>query len=109
MPSNSDWTILIDYLGGELIAGSYMKKSNEWDTNLDIRFDNEVIDFSSLPSGYRKINGDFRDLGGWAGWWCSDKENTKDNVVHALSIGKSNIFKYYDNKITGLSIRCLRG
>ena len=109
VPSNSDWTILIDYLGGELIAGSYMKKSNEWDRILDIRFDNKVINFSSLPSGYRKINGDFRDLGGWAGWWCSDKENTKDNVVHALSIGKSNIFKYYDNKITGLSIRCLRG
>ena len=60
IPSDEDWTTLIDALGGSLVAGSVLKSSEEW-------FNNGVglalNGFEAFPGGQRMNAGNFQGAG----------------------------------------------
>jgi uncharacterized protein (TIGR02145 family) len=106
VPTDSEWTVLIDFLGGEDVAGGKMKATSVWYAP-NTAATNESC-FSGLPGGYRwEYNGDLLDVGTGGSWWSSSGSNT---LARRVSLGSSNgnTGRHYDNPKSGSSIRCLK-
>ena len=75
VPSEAEWIIMIDFLGGETVAMSKLKNTNGWGEGGN---GSNSSGFSSLPSGARNDNGlvsHFADIGAW---WSSTDDGPKD-------------------------------
>ncbi len=115
IPSTSEWDSLIEYLGGEKIAGAKLKsKSDKW--KYSNSFSNNNSSFTALPSGHRFEDGKFYALGNISEFWSSEQysltkdgyKNSKHASVYGLSNESENILKQVNNKSCGLSIRCTK-
>ncbi len=71
VPNDSEWTTLIDFLGGVDIAGGKLKESGflHW-LNPNFGATNEV-GFTAVASGLRDHNGDFVSLKTYGNYWSS--------------------------------------
>jgi uncharacterized protein (TIGR02145 family) len=71
VPLDSEWKVLVDYLGGETVAGGKMKDVNSiyW-KNPNIHATNLSL-FTGLPGGVRYDTGKFTGEGNFGSWWSS--------------------------------------
>ena len=107
LPSDNEWEILIDYLGGEDIAGNKLKSTNGWESP-NSGATNES-GFSALPGGFLGdfLGGTFDNLGGNGSWWTA----TVDGVMHACfcSLRKNSCAYLFSHFQTGgFSVRCVK-
>jgi len=110
VPTDEEWTILTNFLGGEAIAGGKMKEqgtSHWWSPNTGAT---NVSGFTTLPCGYRShFNGDFPYLSTNTYFWSSTQVNETDACYRILFIGVENISRrFLDCKADGFSVRCLK-
>jgi len=111
IPTENDFNILTQYLGGEQIAGGKLKDVGTtcWQTP-NLGATNES-GFSALPGGQRSNKGIFGNLGNAGSWWTI----TKNNTISAWSIslfsftGGNAVYKYFNEFNVGLSVRCIKG
>ena len=70
VPTDAEYTLLIDYLGGSVAgAGSKMKSTGtQYWSSPNSGATNES-GFSGLPGGFRNDVGSFNYIGGYGGWW----------------------------------------
>ena len=108
LPSDAEWTILTDYLGGESVAGGKMKEAgfSHW-TSPNIEATNES-GFTALPGGYRYSDGQFYDFGVRGDWWSSTGDSTHLAWDRSLRYHTSDVLRGNDSKEDGYSVRCLR-
>jgi uncharacterized protein (TIGR02145 family) len=108
LPSESEWNILTNSLGGESLAGEMLKTSTGWN-NRDGKIGNgsNSSGFSGLPSGYRLDNGTFFGMGDGGDWWSTTIDNSNQALFFHLSYWDGQAFKFYYPKSFGFSIRCL--
>jgi uncharacterized protein (TIGR02145 family) len=109
VPTDSEWTTLTSYLGGESVAGGKMKEVgvSHW-VSPNTGATNES-GFSGLPGGDRNSNGTFYSIGNNGTWWSSTEHNTtnawyRDLNTFTMAISSGT----FSNKVRGLSVRCLR-
>jgi uncharacterized protein (TIGR02145 family) len=108
VPSDTEWTKLTNYLGGEEMAGGKMKArgTTYWiSPNKDATNESGFI---GLPGGYRSNDGEFNNLGSVGVWWSSSEFNNYNAWILHLYHNDGNVDRYYGNKGSGLSVRCLR-
>ncbi len=103
-PSDEDWTRLIDFLGGDDVAGEKMKSMNDWAENGN---GTNESGFAGLPGGYCDLYG-FGNIGEYGGWWSSTEQGTSKAWSRALDFNYDDVFRDDHNKDRGLSLRCLR-
>lgn len=105
VPTDEEWTILTDYLGGVEKAGAKMKSKNEWfyDGN-----GTNSSGFSGLPGGMRPTTGLFFHFGSFGRWWSSTEYNSNDAWRRSLFYEHGGVDKFYDDKGSGFSVRCIR-
>ena len=65
-PSDSEWTTLIDFLGGRDVAGTKLKSASGW---LNDGNGSNESNMEGLPGGFRNSKGDYEFLGELAVWW----------------------------------------
>ena len=106
IPSDDEWTELIDYLGGESFAGGKMKSLTLWE-NPSKRTTNES-GFTALPGGYRYSDKYFSFLGTNAYFWSSSEYDKDYAWERSLNTGISVVWRRENAKECGLSIRCIR-
>jgi uncharacterized protein (TIGR02145 family) len=108
VPSDAEWTILTDYLGGESVAGAKIKEAgtSHW-YSPNTGATNES-GFTALPGGFRNINGIFNLLGYYGNWWTSTQFNTVNNWVRTITWNSLSVSKPYNDKRDGFSVRCLK-
>ena len=115
IPSDYEWTQLVDHLGGENIAYSQMKAESDW-----IEDDgNNESGFTAMPGGYRVRNVlmdskndeyPFRNMGYNSFWWTSSWYPIDDVswcfcwFISHNAITKSKCYP----KIDGFSVRCIK-
>lgn len=107
VPSISEWSTLVTFLGGGGIAGGKMKSTLGW-TGVNNGATN-LSGFTGLPGGYKQWQGGFASMGVEALWWSSTPYdnlgsqnvilNTNQTTVNGVN-GLSNW--------SGLSVRCLK-
>jgi uncharacterized protein (TIGR02145 family) len=113
VPSNDEWHVLSNYLGGDTVAAGKLKESgtSHW-FYPDDRATNES-GFTALPGGCRwpprsEINGDvFDQPGGFAIWWTS----TEIDVDEAYGWFMRDWWEWRDyryHKSYGNSVRCIK-
>ena len=110
VPTDAEWTVLTDYLGGAIVAGGKMKEmgTTSWSPpNTDAT--NSSL-FSALPGGYRSDDGNYYGIGGNGYWWSSSENATYvDRAWYRyLNSGNGNAASYISYKKGGFSVRCLR-
>ena len=105
IPTDAEWTILTDYLGGDTIAGTKMKSTSGWDNNGN---GSNTSGFAGLPGGYRFNGGYFFFIGARGFWWSSSEGNTDYAWCRGLSNGDGLLDGGYNPKHFGFSVRCLR-
>jgi len=108
LPSDAEWTTLTTYLGGESVAGGKMKEAGEshW-TSPNTGATNES-GFTALPGGYRNSSGAFSNIGIYGTWWSSTERTTSGAWRRYLPYHLSSVYRSSNNKVYGLSVRCLR-
>jgi uncharacterized protein (TIGR02145 family) len=107
VPTDADWTVLTDYLGGETVAGGKMKTTSGWQSP-NTSATNES-GFSGLPGGYRfYYDGSFSFVGYYGFWWSSSESSTASAWSRDLVYAYGNADRTYFNKQNGLAVRCLR-
>lgn len=105
IPSDAEWTILTNYLGGEGVAGTKMKSASGWSENGN---GTNSSSFSGLPGGSRSTNGTFNYIGNNGFWWSSTDPNFANAWDRYLFYYFGNAFRFASKKEDGLSVRCLR-
>ena len=126
VPTDDEWDILEEFLGGKDIASYKLKSVEGWDDWKDKNGEiqntngNNLSGFKVLPGGLRKDNGSFSDLNKKAIFWGIEyRYNNKDSVYPSnTDLQKVNVnfynsladflfFDKYNNKSSGLSLRCI--
>jgi len=108
VPTNAEWSELVDHLGGEFIAGGKLKENgtlnwfspNEGATN--------ESGFTALPGGMRGYGGPYGNLGYAGNWWSLTENTTIEAYSWGLSFNNESIYYGGSNKKVGFSIRCLK-
>jgi uncharacterized protein (TIGR02145 family) len=107
VPSDAEWTVLTDYLGGVSVAGGKMKSTGTqyWESpNQDATNESG---FSGLPGSSRFLNGSFDLIGYYGYWWSSTEYNTGDAWTRNLLYYDGDVYRHNPNKPGGFSVRCL--
>jgi uncharacterized protein (TIGR02145 family) len=105
VPSDAEWAMLTDYLGGKNGAGTQMKSANGWINNGN---GSNSSGFTGLPAGYRLGNGTFYNIGAFGYWWSSSEANAGNAWFSALGNDHADMDRIHSNKPKGFSVRCLR-
>ena len=106
--SDEEWQTLINFLGGEDIAGGKMKETGtrNWaEPNYHATNDS---DFTALPGGCRDNLGDFQVIRIKGLWWSNSNFDLKNIFDRELYWTIGGIYRYESNKQLGLSVRCIR-
>jgi uncharacterized protein (TIGR02145 family) len=110
IPTDADWTILSEYLGGLTNAGSKLKeKDNSHWMNQNLDATNET-GFTALPGGTRSTDGNMYDFGSIGYWWSvTEGSNINSSWYRYLQNTSGNLFRAFYNKNAGMSVRCVMG
>jgi uncharacterized protein (TIGR02145 family) len=112
VPSDTEWQLLIDFLGGSNSAGSKIKETgtNNWIfSNSDAT---NISGFTALPAGQRStLDGTFNGQGNYGGWWSTTELEPSPlsaawcRWIHGDTtvVARNEIYKK-----DGFSVRCVK-
>lgn len=112
VPTDAEWQILIDYLGGTQFAGAFLKSEGDqyW---TPIQFNpfapgNNSTGFSALPAGTRDGMGFFLNNGSLATFWSStDLGGGEAFATYMDSVSDFSEYQGLSGYTNGYSIRCV--
>jgi len=106
LPSDSEWSSLTNYLGGEEVAGGKLKSTSGWESpNFGAT---NSSGFTGLPGGYRNTDGSFGDLSSIGYWWSSTEYSTADAWTRGMYYLSAYVYRNIGSKSGGFSVRCLK-
>ncbi|WP_290722591.1 fibrobacter succinogenes major paralogous domain-containing protein [Fibrobacter sp. UBA2449] len=117
LPSTTEWETLFTAVGGRSIAGTKLKSTSSWDTDIDgskICVSNcdvngngtDAYGFSALPAGWK--SGDFAFEGVDAYFWSVSSAPYGNYYYMQLHFYNEQAFLDYKGYIDALSVRCLK-
>ena len=105
IPTDAEWTILTDYLGGNKLAGAKMKTITSWKKNGN---GNNSSGFEGLPGGFR-FNDEFFSFIGACGYWWSSSENDNNGAwCRYLDDNNGDVGRNDNDQENGMSVRCIK-
>lgn len=107
VPTDDDWTTLINYLGGTAMAGGKLKETGNTHWISPNTAATDKVGFTALPGGSRLNDGKFDLLGSYGYWWSASQTGFFDNcqIIHNNSAGIEEIFRTNN---FGYSVRCVK-
>lgn len=108
IPSDAEWVQLLDFLGGEAIAGGPLKEAGtehwaEPNTGATNR-----TGFTAIPGGLYNGNGDFCAITFYNGWWSTTAFDKTFSFGCGVYFDDSEVTHNYAPKHYGFSVRCLK-
>jgi uncharacterized protein (TIGR02145 family) len=109
VPTDNEWMNLIEYLGGEQIAGGKLKEVGTAHWLSPNTGATNQSNFDALPSGDRiGADGSFYSFSSYAIFWSSDQSSLSQAINRVLVFDGTNFRIGYDNKTAGFSVRCMK-
>jgi uncharacterized protein (TIGR02145 family) len=108
IPSDTEWTTLTTFLGGESVAGGKMKSTG---TSLWLSPNTAATNesgFTAIPGGVRSIDNVFTDIRVLGSWWSSTVNITSEAWYRYLVTDLGNINRNDGSLYLGLSVRCVK-
>ncbi len=122
VPTDAEWTTLINFLGGESSAGAKMKEvgvSQDWPDPSILSLQHwqapntgatNESGFTAFAAGFRsEYLGSFESIGGDCFFWSSQENNAINAFYRTLSKVNTSATKGNRNKANGYSVRCIQG
>jgi uncharacterized protein (TIGR02145 family) len=108
IPTDAEWTILTDSLGGYLVAGGPLKEEGycHWNSP-NLSATNDSL-FTGLPGGNRTFLGSYSSIGDLGRWWSSTEDGTGYAWFRNLSYNFNTASRNSDDKRDGLSVRLIK-
>jgi uncharacterized protein (TIGR02145 family) len=108
VPTENDWATLVNYLGGEKVAGEKLKETGLTHWNGQNIAATNISGFTALPSGTRAEKGQFSFLGTASYWWSATKGNDKSALVRGCANSTGSLLLLYYNIEYGFSVRLIK-
>lgn len=108
VPTNVEWTTLVDYLGGSDLAGGKLKEvgTTHWQTpNTEA---SDLYYFTALPGGERSSFGLSHDVGKIGSWWTATLTNSNEPWTFFVSYNSGKVFSGVSDYILGKTVRCVK-
>lgn len=108
VPGDDEWQTLVDFLGGDLLAGGRMKEAGtaHW-CSPNVGATNES-GFTALPSGRRDDGGVFIDIGVATKFWSTLSNHSNTSWERGLSCRYGGVYFGNDDQRAGLAVRCVK-
>ncbi len=108
IPTDAEWTKLIDFLGKDNNAAIKMKSIEAWETK---NMGSNESGFEALPSGYCIFNGECSELGRFATWWTVTGITGQETARYISLFRREDpvkwtVFVSQINMKSGFSVRC---
>ncbi|PQJ09121.1 hypothetical protein CJD36_020195 [Flavipsychrobacter stenotrophus] len=105
IPTEDEWLELIEYLGGENIAGKKLKDTTGWE---DDGNGTNVSGFSALPASY--LLGGMRTKGQCFFWTSNVDRKIMTTKVYRMTpiLNSITYIKLYSSYKSGYSVRCIK-
>ncbi|MDA0940177.1 MAG: fibrobacter succinogenes major paralogous domain-containing protein [Bacteroidetes bacterium] len=103
VPTDGEWTVMTDHLGGASVAGGQMKTTYGWNGGGN---GTNSSGFSGLPGGSRN-DGSFYTAGIYGRWWSSSP-NGSNAWHHYLKNYNEYVSRSSPDQRNGYSVRCVR-
>ncbi len=109
LPSNYEFTVLTNFLGGDSIAGKELKETGTLHWESPNKEATNKIGFTALPGGYMDINSNkIMNISKNAIWWSSTEYNQDNACNLILGSGYKRAVRGKGPKRFGLSVRCIK-
>jgi uncharacterized protein (TIGR02145 family) len=108
VPSDAEWTVLTNYLGGYSIAGGKMKETGYTHWYSPNTGATNESGFTGLPGGFRSNNGSYWGLRGNGYWWSSTEDYATDAWYRHLGFFSTDLDSPINTKVYGFSVRCVK-
>lgn len=109
VPTDAEWTILTDFLGGESVASGHLKETGTVHWNSPNTRATNSSGWTALPGGNRFRNGvDFYNIGYTGHWWSSSAYSPTAVWDRKMNYNDSNVKRSLRSMSYGLSVRCVR-
>lgn len=105
LPTDAEWTELIDFVGGAANAGEFLKSQSSWDNNGN---GTDQYGFTALPGGYRNSNGSFGYIGSYGCWWSATESGTNNAWHRSMHYVSNSVGRADLGREVGCSVRCVR-
>lgn len=110
VPSDSEWDVLTNSLGGLSVAGGKMKSvgTTYWiSPNKDATNESG---FSALPGGCRGNDGNFYNILGYAFFWSATEFDNANAWYRYINHNFADVYRNYNDasKAGGATVRCLK-
>lgn len=105
VPTKREWDTLVEYLGGQDIAGGKMKQTGTEDWLSPNSNGDNSSGFTALPGGLRGRV--FDKIGESGSWWSSTVIDTYPRYC-LLNYSNGSAFIYGNSKTMGFSVRCIK-
>jgi uncharacterized protein (TIGR02145 family) len=108
IPTDDEWTILTDYLGGKSVAGGKLKETgtSHW-LGPNSGATNET-GFTGLPTGYRNYSGGFNSINYYGFWWSSTEWSSTGAWYRDVYYGYNSVDRSNSSKKSGATVRCIK-
>jgi uncharacterized protein (TIGR02145 family) len=107
VPSNTEWTILTNYLGGEAIAGGKMKEIGTSHLDSPNSGADNYSGFTALGASLRDERGVFVNPKQYAYFWTSTENNSMRAINLKSCDSNASTSLNANDKLDGFSVRCL--
>lgn len=105
VPSDDEWSVLSEELGGLTASGVQLKSATGWDGTGN---GNNSSGFNALPAGGRGGQSGFTAQGRAAVFWSTTSKSRSFAYYQVLHATRTGIFQETDDKMSGFSIRCIK-
>jgi uncharacterized protein (TIGR02145 family) len=108
VPSDTEWTTLETFLGGNPGAGGKLKEIGISHWIAPNTGATDQYGFTALPGGVRPELGDYGALTIAGYWWTATQKTTSNAWMRGMSFNNSNLYRDDFNKAVGYSVRLMK-
>lgn len=105
VPTVKEWKELIDFLGGEKVAGGKMKRIEKW--LAPNKVGDNSSNFCAIPVSERGTDGTIRSPID-ATWWTADKGPEPAAWTFSITASSTEIKEMAFYKVSGFAVRCVK-
>jgi uncharacterized protein (TIGR02145 family) len=107
IPSDAQWSVMSDYLGGEILAVNKLQEEGREHWIIPYSSATNESGFTALPGGGR-VSGSFDYIGRAAAWWSSTEYDAGNAWCRELDDDIAELLRGSIAKSYGFSVRCIK-